>query len=290
MKRGVVFLGNELLQLEGSTGFRMGRAIDATELNYLTLYWDKLVAPTNNLMHITIVGEDELISCGVLSRPKYNVQGSFDGNNMPHFYAETQTRTFNYLRNQSSDTDWRMHSFNTHFNINPEDSLQKTTLRFELGKLLPVPQSTVPISEILEFKERRSDELAALHGYLDELYFEVLSSQDFNLQKAKALSGLKKSIEDLQKLNNGGWQSPITFNISSSFEFDLNQLASGVMGGVAAINSENPLAVLSTSAVLVLLGGFIKVKPQLQSVLKDGNPKLAYLTKANSEGVINLNH
>jgi len=268
----------------------MGRAIDATELNYLTLYWDKLVAPTNNLMHITIVGEDELISCGVLSRPKYNVQGSFDGNNMPHFYAETQTRTFNYLRNQSSDTDWRMHSFNTHFNINPEDSLQKTTLRFELGKLLPVPQSTVPISEILEFKERRSDELAALHGYLDELYFEVLSSQDFNLQKAKALSGLKKSIEDLQKLNNGGWQSPITFNISSSFEFDLNQLASGVMGGVAAINSENPLAVLSTSAVLVLLGGFIKVKPQLQSVLKDGNPKLAYLTKANSEGVINLNH
>ncbi|KAB0808796.1 DUF6236 family protein [Cronobacter sakazakii] len=289
MKRGIIFSGCELLPIEGSRGFRTGRWLSQEELNYLVLYWDKLVSPTNNLVHTGIQKEDELISCGILTRPRFIANGFFGGGDIADFHAATQTKTLNVLRSQDPDIDWRMHYFADQIAIIPEDAQRKATLRFELANLLPVPQAGIPIYEILEFKERRADELTALHAYLDELYFEVLNSGDFDLKRNIAISGLKRAIEDINKLNASGWQSPIRIDISSSFEFDLNQLVSGVTTISAALANDYPLATLSVGAALTFLGGFIKITPKVQNVIRSGDPKLAYLTKAKSEGLVRLN-
>ncbi|EMH0543787.1 DUF6236 family protein [Enterobacter hormaechei] len=286
MKRGVVFTVRELLKVNGGKGFTTGRGISTEELNYLMLYWDKLVSPTNNFIHISLANEEELENCGVLYRPRFTQQGRMDGARMTEFHAFTHVEALNMMRKNEREVDWRMHFFNNEVSIHQEAAQQKEVVRFELAELLPVPPKDTPLQEILEFKERRSDELQALHGYLDELYFEVLNSGDFNLQRAKALSGLRASLDDLNKLNGQGWRSPIKFNLSTAFEFDLNQIVNGGLKALEALSSQKPLEIIGIESVVNLLGGFIKIRPQLQNVLKDGDPKLAYLTNATREGIL----
>lgn len=286
MKRGVVFTVRELLKVNGGKGFTTGRGISTEELNYLMLYWDKLVSPTNNFIHISLANEEELENCGVLYRPRFTQQGGMDGARMTEFHAFTHVEALNMMRKNEREVDWRMHFFNNEVSIHQEAAQQKEVVRFELAELLPVPPKDTPLQEILEFKERRSDELQALHGYLDELYFEVLNSGDFNLQRATALSGLRASLDDLNKLNGQGWRSPIKFNLSTAFEFDLNQIVNGGLKALEALSSQKPLEIIGIESVVNLLGGFIKIRPQFQNVLKDGDPKLAYLTNATREGIL----
>jgi len=286
MERGVVFTACELLKTEDGRGFQTGRGVYPEELNYLMLYWDKLVSPTNNFVHLSLTNEDELIKCGILNRPRFVQHGLMDGSRMTDFHARTHVETLNMLRKDEKEIDWRMHFFNDQVSIPQEISERKEAIRFELADLLPVPPKDIPLHEILEFKARRKDELLTLHGYLDELYSEVLSSGDFNLERAKAISGLRKSLEDLDKINNQGWRSPIKFNLSTSFEFDISQLFSGGATVYAAMQSTQPFEVFFLGAAITTLGGFIKVRPQFQSVISNGDPKLAYLTNAKRDGIL----
>lgn len=285
MERGVVFTRSELIKIAGGRGFQTGKSISRLDINYFLLYWDRLVSPTNNILHFGLPCEEELKRLGKLEVPHFSVGGMEDS-----FYADfdalSQTRTLDLMRKRHKSTDWRIHSLNEELNFSDSESIVKQTLRFDLCNLLPVPSMDVNLNEILEFKERRSDELIALHSYIDELYLEVINSGDFELSKARAFNGFEKALADLEALNSEGWRSPIKFDISSSFEFDLSQVMTAATAGIAAMNSEHPLAMLSVGAVASVLGGFIKVTPKMQSVLKDGNKNLAYLSKARVEGVI----
>lgn len=287
MERGVVFSACELLKTEGGKGFCTGKWISALEINYLCLYWDKLVSPTNNVFHAGFKNEDELIYCGILTRPIYRRHGLFDGDAMTSFYAETHAQTIDILRHMEGSIDWRMHFLNEQINIATELSRTSEVIRFELANLLPVPTEETNLHDILEFKERRKPELIALHEYLDELYFEVKQSGDINLQRAKTLSNLKKAIIDIEHLNQETWRSPIKFSISTSFEFDLTQAFGAFSGVMLAVNGPHPYDVLGgIGSIFSVLGGCIKINPQIQSVLIHGNDKLAYISKSKLEKIV----
>lgn len=286
MERGVVFSGCELLKTENGDGFRLGKWISSLELNYLSLYWDRLVSPTNNMIHVSFEKEDELIRCGLLTRPNFERHAIFNAEDMTNFYAETHAKTIDILRNLKDRVDWRMHFLNDQINLKPELSRESEVIRFELARLLPVPPESVDLHDILEFKERRKPELMALHGYLDELYFEIIRSGDISLQRAKALYKLEKAISDLERLNHEGWRSPIRFSISTSFEFDLTQAFGSLAGVALALNGPHPYDIVGgLGTVVSILGGCIKISPHLQSVLATGDHNLAYISKGKNEGI-----
>ncbi|WP_317178885.1 DUF6236 family protein [Lelliottia amnigena] len=286
MERGVVFTSCELISVGNGNGFQTGRWISALELNYLSLYWDKLVSPTNNIIHTRIHNEDELIQCGLLSRPVYRLNHLNVGEDMASFYSGTHAKTIDILRHSEGNIDWQMYFANEQINLQPDLARNSEVLRFELTNLLPVPPENVPIHEILEFKERRKPELIALHEYLDEVYFEMIRSGDISLQRARSLTKLKKAITDINKLNHEGWRSPIKFDISTSFEFDLSQLYGATAGVFLALKAPHPFDVLGgLGSVVSVLAGSIKIKPQFQSVLATGDKKLAYISHGKSEGI-----
>ena len=287
MKRGVVFSVCELVTINDGQGFRTDKWINPVDLNYLLLYWDKLVSPTNNVFHFRLKNEDELMGCGLLKRPVFRREYISVGEQMSDFYAETHAKTIDILRHQEGDVDWRMHFLNEQINLQPELARSSEVLRFELANLLPVPPEDVHLHEILEFKERRKAELTALHEYLDELYLEVKRSGDINLQRATALSSLKKAILDIDKLNHEVWRSPIKFSMSTSFEFDLTQLYGALTGAILALNVPPPYNIMSgLGSAISVLGGCIKINPQLQSVLSTGDRRLAYVSKGKAEGIM----
>lgn len=286
MERGVVFSACELIKSDDGKGFRTGKWISPLEINYLALYWDKLVSPTNNIFHAEMKNEEDLIQCGLLTRPSFQRHGFFDGNEMTNFYAETHAKTIDILRHTEGLTDWRMHFLNDQIILKPELSRPSEVIRFELANLLPIPTENIHLHEILEFKQRRKPELIALHEYLDSLYSEIISSSDINLQRAKSLSNLKTAIMDLDRLNAEVWRSPIKFSISTSFEFDLTQIYGGIAGAALAVNGPHPYDILGgLGSVISVLGGCIKITPQLQNVLANGNDSLAYISKGKVEGL-----
>jgi len=286
MKRGIVSSQNAFSVDKNKNYFSLSQGLNTIDINYYSLYWDKLVIPSTSFIYYAVPNEKVLIDCGFLTRPKVNLVGPLSADTLPIQESLTQTKTVDMLRSQYRNIDWSLHFLNNAL-FPSSQSIKKECIRMELAQLLPVPDSNVPIEDILDFKHRRSDELRALHSYCDELYDEILKSGDLDFTKMKSLERLKSCLEDLDKLNKQGWRSPIKFNMSFAPEFDLSQLGSASITGLAAIQSPHPMATLTAGAILNVLGGFIKVKPALQSMRTGkGSPHMVYISSAHKEGII----
>ncbi len=59
--------------------FRTERGLTQEDLRYFLLYWDKVVIPTNNIIHLAVPEENELLSTGIVTRPRVPFSGTFNG-------------------------------------------------------------------------------------------------------------------------------------------------------------------------------------------------------------------
>jgi uncharacterized protein DUF6236 len=75
-------------------------------------------------------------------------------------------------------------------------------LEIELLNAVPVPPSAARFTEILEFKAKRADQLAAFRLYLDELYQDILLARDVERARVTAHERLAKALRELHKVMN----------------------------------------------------------------------------------------
>src|SRR5690606_18118709 len=94
---------------------------------------------------------------------------------------------------------------------------QNNVIRLDLANVLPVPAADTRIADILDFKERRSDELAALHASLDAVYLEIIKSPDVDLSKHMEIKKFLESISALNKLHNEHFKIFKNFDFSAEF-------------------------------------------------------------------------
>ncbi|VCW24085.1 hypothetical protein BANRA_02067 [Klebsiella variicola] len=191
-------------------------------------------------------------------------------------------------RTEENDADWRLNQIGESLVLDQTTSESMHSFRIELSNVLPVPDSSVSIYDILEFKQKRKSELEAFNNYLDELYLEVASSGDFNLSRAKAFSKLRKALEDLDKLNSEGWRSPIKFDTSELFEANNGDLMSGAsfLYSIWEANQGNLSGTITAGLVAVIGQGFARLKPSIQSVRRKPNDNIAYLSSAHKESIL----
>jgi len=283
MERGVVALPFEVNP--GQPIFEPSSLLSAVQLNYFALYWDKITILDNSFIGSTLPNEKAFIDAGLLSRPRFWAGNEIIFDEFAKSYLLAQVQIADQLRETDKNTAWSIHQNGDSPLILASGSVSKETVRLELENLLPVPGGNVELHEILEFKQRRNAELQALHSYCDELYFEIINSGDPRLQAAKSFTGLKKSIEDLEKLNVEGWRSPVKFDLDISPEFDLTACKAGFATILNAFHSPHVLETIALGTVLSVAEGFVKIKPKLQSVRKGGNANLAYISKGRREGI-----
>ena len=77
LKRGIIATPGIINRLP--KGFQMAGSLSLDEMRYYALYWDNVVIPTNNLVHMGLPQEEAFISAGAIERP--NV--AFNGLNRP---------------------------------------------------------------------------------------------------------------------------------------------------------------------------------------------------------------
>ncbi|WP_273827453.1 DUF6236 family protein [Providencia rettgeri] len=282
MKRGIVTSSKEIVSI--NKGFSLRGGLTEVDMNYMALYWDKIVIPKEIFMHVRVPDEDLFIDCGILERPDPDITDGFHSEDFSKFYLKTQNDIIDTLRKNDSSMDWRIHQFGNEVSLMGD--VRSESLRIEISNLLPVPLPEVNLQEILEFKERRSSELEALHAYSDALYFEVINSGDPDLTKARVVSKLKEAISDLNRLNSETWKSPIKFNLQISNEVDIAKIKSLYATIASAAMTDHPTESLILGGIFTFLEGFVSLKVGRQRVRAGGGSELIYLSNAKKEKMI----
>lgn len=285
MTRGVIASPAIINVVAG--GFNMERAITPQEVRYYALYWDKIVIPGSNLVYVAIPEEETLIQTGVVERPRVGFSGQWGGSAIGHSFALAQAAIAKKLIADDKTTDWVVHQIGSSLNLPPEFMETRNTIRCDLVNVLPVPSGDVPIADVLEFKQRRADELNNLHLHLELAYLEALKSPDPDLSKKIAIRELTKAIADLDRVLGERWQRTSKFDFSVELNLEGSKLSQAVAAGAVFDFFSNGFTVPIGSIVAGVASVF-SLKTCHSSTFSPAakQDRLAYLSHARDEKLL----
>jgi hypothetical protein len=284
MDRGVIAAPGIITPID--QGFVMERSISEEELRYYVMYWNRVVIPGNNLVYIGVPEEEGLIKAGAISRPRVSFQGSFQGDQITYAILSCQSIVAAGLVTDKS-MDWVIHQIGDQTAFPSQYGQERNVLRVTLANALPVPSLETPINEILEFKEKRKDELNELHETLDELYEEVLRSPDPELATKRAVSRLKDSILNIDAASTERFAKSRKYDFSAQLNLNGKDIVVSASAG-ALIDFFSSGFSIPLATVAGAVASLIKINAKAAYTFKpaEANSKLAYLSHATKEGMI----
>ena len=185
------------IAIEGNSVTLRHASIDPQELRYALLFWDVLNFPTNNVMRIRSSPDVQFLEgAGVLQRSEIRVDlvGEFGD-----LLRQAHVGAFKIL-DTISPGFWTVASGENSINFLGEDLEEGRGALFRLHRALPVPDTEVPLQDILEFRAKRKPELLAVRAYLEAAYQRILKAGDGDLSWNSEIDALDRSIVDLMSV------------------------------------------------------------------------------------------
>ena len=228
--------------------------LDPSELRFELIFWDILDFPSNNRISAGIKGEAvEAVKAGILVRSRVTHSEITD----PGFAVMVSHSAAFLALDRMQPGRWSLGCGTNSIPIPEEYVSDERGLIFRLAEAIPVPAETVPLNEVLEFREKRRPEHLRLRSHLEEVYQKVRSSPDAPLAELSALNNLDKAIKDQIAISRER-KFPLRL---ASFDAKLTggDIVAAVGGLVGATSFHLPL----TAAALAGVAGaaFAKVFP-----------------------------
>ena len=230
------------VEIDGGMIRIQGGTLDPQELRLALLFWDRLAWPTSNAIFIGGAADEKFLEeCGVLSRPHYVMHG--DG-------ADIMVRT--YLQ-AFADLDakepgcWALAQGRNTILLRENALEDARGVLVSLYSAIPVPNFDVPLQEVLEFRERRRDELLALRAHIDSLYQQVTTAVDSRHQLRVCFDEIDRACADVLRVQKERGFAMRLADLKASF--NLNPLT---LGELALKGSE-----VGTQYGMPTLGGLI---------------------------------
>jgi hypothetical protein len=266
------------------TGFRSA-PLSAQELRtYLTL-WDTIDYPIIEGISERIDGRDKdfdlLVDQGLIVRTRVCVN---HGGEFNRIVERTHRAAYAARTAMDSSSCWSMardvHSLRW-WRTTDEDQGRGILVR--LYDCIPIPHKEVPIYEILQFRDRRRDELLSLRYHLETIYERISAAVDCDLALDTEVSRLEGSLSDYLQAGRDSGMRLRMLDLESQIkvEFDLR---TGVAAAAVAYASGLP----GFAAALVGVGGAflpkleISAKPAPRS-LKSASTPYEYVTSVRDE-------
>ncbi len=287
MQRGII--GAPGVIVRRGNGLFCERGLSDEEIRYYIMYWDKVVIPSNNFVNVKLPGEKELLSLGALSRPKikFPFDGSYSGKGFANAVLSCQSIMAQRLISEIN-TDWVVHQIGNKLEILPNFSAKNKILQMFLIGALPVPTSEIPIEDILNFKEKRHNELNELHNAIDDLYCDILKNPDQAFATKKAMARLKESILNLESTTKERFNNFKQYNLEIQFNLSGKDLMQSASYGALIDFLCNPLsAPIATIAGAIVSMIKISVKTNYTFNPAANKDKLGYLSHAKKKNIIN---
>lgn len=281
MGRGIITSALCFIRNGQSVSFQ--RCLTPEDIRYLLLYWDKVVIPATNLIYISIPDEPELVGSGIISRPIGQFSGSFGGD-IAKAVMLTEASIAKQLIEHDKSTEWIIHKMNGGFEFQDKGMVRKQAILVDLVNALPVPKQTVAIPDILEFKERRHDELMRVHKAIDDFYTKISSSPDVDMSTRLAIDELSQSLLGINAVTSEKWKSTTKYDISAELNIngkDLVQAATLGAVGDSLLNYSNiPVFMLAG-----MVASCIKVSCKFTKSFEPARDKriISYIAEAHNE-------
>lgn len=238
------------IEVSGTRLLMKSNALDPQELRFSLLFWERLDFPQNNMIHIaSALDEQFLEGAGILTRTRVQFSGS---GQMAEIYRQLHIAAFKFLDNRepgvwSLATGERSISF-----LDSELEIGRGAL-VQLHRAIPVPDQTVALQDILEFRKNRRPELLALREHLEQVYHRVQNAGDGPLAWNTEITALNRALADHLKASKE-WGVKLRW---VSVDVGLN-LVGGVAATAVGLSQGIPLlqaAAIASPAFLSLKGG-----------------------------------
>lgn len=200
--------------------------LDPQELRFALLFWDRLVWPSSRAIHFAS-NDDELYleSTKILTRPDY----TFDGD-IAQGVARSQLKAYQDLE-RAEPGIWALSQGEKSLLLKDGFAIEGGGVLVELHRAIPIPSRDVPLAEILEFRERRRDELLFFRRHLESFVSEIERSDDKTMEFQKRLAELDSASANLLKLGRE-WQFPMYLsNIKASINLTPTKFLPAVAAG-----------------------------------------------------------
>lgn len=253
--RGVVITPE--IEVFGKNGMQIKNSdIHPLKLREYLIYWDKIDFPISNIISFGGSPEiDYLQELGVLKRSRINMQESGE---IVDLFLKSQLQAF-LNNNKDQKGSWSLVQPNFKLALPIELSKQTRALEVDLYNSLPIPEADVPLDDILEFKDRRKNELLEFRYIMDGLYEEILTSQDTERAMEKNIQLLQRKLININrvmtdsKIKRVNGSMKVNINISDAIK-------EGFVWGAAGTVFNFPV---EWGAILGVASSFIKVNLEL---------------------------
>lgn len=230
-ERGVII--SNPMKLDGTSAHIESSDIDPSELRRALLFWDRIVWPSTNGIYIAGGPDIEyLVSQGKIFRPHFSVNGD-----VALALCEAFAETYRILERKNSG-QWIMSQGERSLRVVGNDFVENRGVVSRLINAIPVPDRTVPLEDVILFREKRSDEVIALRTVVEDFYQQWVNSEDQDHQFKLAISRIDAEAASMIRVAK---ESQIPFKMSSwkiSFNAtpDIAKLVSMFFGGVGAFD------------------------------------------------------
>ncbi|GLO44146.1 DUF6236 family protein [Pseudomonas putida] len=236
--------------------------LDPQDLRFSIFFWDRLAWPRLefNTMEIP-VGDDALFlqSAGILERPTYFYLG-----NGARAKIKGYISTLEKYEEQHPGM-WAMGN-GANSIITESDYFESNAgTLIELLRCVPIPTQDVPLSEILEFRHKRRDELLLFRQYIEDLSLEINGSSDSVDALNKAQRNIDEACSNLWSVTRE-WNMPIHLsNFSTSFNLDLKKAASSAY---VAWKSLSSMGLPDTTSIIGAVAAGVQSQLSVKSDVK----------------------
>lgn len=244
--------------------------LDMQELRSSLLYWDRLSMPTSNIIHIPPDQDTQfLIDSGVLYTPRFNLTGDVS----TAIASLPRIALTDYEKEQKGI--WSLGGGENSILLESGFSEPNSGTSLILYNALPSPALSVPLAEILHFRQKRRDELLALRAHIELLTKEIESSSDSEDELNRKLDYIDQSCSALATVCRE-WQFPVLLtNLKASLNFNLTKVTSAAVGTWVATGK----LMLPDTARVISSGGAalasmidIKADINLQGITRPASP------------------
>lgn len=219
--------------------------VNALDLRFSLLFWDKILIPDSNAITADIGKDGEfLVAEGYIERPKIRFDGKWKG---VEAVAATFSEPIKILRARAA-SQWSLWRSEDGLSIMDGEEVDDAGLSFKLHHVLPVPDKSVPLEDVLEFRARRISEISALRSRLDQVFNEILLEPDRTVAENTKIDALMQAVADFMRVSR---ERKFPLKMSGfKAKLDYKSLTAGVAGYEYA-NSQ-----LGLPPALSILSGF----------------------------------
>lgn len=220
MKHGLILtkkmsLKNKSIHIEG--GF------DPVAIRMALLYMDQICVPQSKMYGVGLDNDLQTLKReNILFEytSDYFPTGAIDGESM---LIRAYSDCFQEL-NKPANESWIVHkSLNAKLESKKITDDKGETL--SLINALPIPTDTFPLGDLLEFKERRGDELKSLLIEIETIRMDIITSENKESELIKGILKVEKNILGINKIfketKKGFYLSDFSIDFSSKDVLDV---------------------------------------------------------------------